>query len=126
MAEIRPDEEFRQFLREGRFMIQRAAASGRYIFYPRSIEPETGATDLEWVPASGRGVVYSTTVVRKKPPEPSYNVVLIDLEEGPRMMSRVEGVEPDAVKIGMAVEAKIVDQDDAKIVVFVPAGEGSK
>ena len=103
-------------------MIQRSRASGQYVFYPRTVAPGTGARDLEWVAASGLGTVYSTTVVRKKPPEPSYNVALIDLAEGPRMMSRVEGIAPDAVGIGMAVRAKIVDQDGELVVVFEPAG----
>jgi len=113
-----PDAEFRAFLMEGRFMIQRSKGDGAYVFYPRVIAPGTGARDLEWVPASGRGVVYSTTVVRKKPPEPSYNVALIDLAEGPRMMSRVEGLDPAAVAIGMAVQARIIDQDGEPVVVF--------
>jgi uncharacterized OB-fold protein len=113
-----PDSEFRAFLAEGRFMIQRSKGDGSHVFYPRAIAPGTGARDLEWVQASGRGVVYSTTVVRKKPPEPSYNVALIDLAEGPRMMSRVEGVDPAAVAIGMAVQARIVDQDGEPVVVF--------
>ena len=113
-----PDAEFRAFLAQGRFMIQRSKSSGAHVFYPRVVAPGTGARDLEWVQASGRGVVYSTTVVRKKPPEPSYNVVLVDLAEGPRMMSRVEGVDPDAVTIGMAVQARIVDQDGEPVVVF--------
>jgi len=113
-----PDAEFRAFLVAGRLMIQRSKSSGVHVFYPRAVAPGTGARDLEWVEASGRGVVYSTTVVRKKPPEPSYNVALIDLAEGPRMMSRVEGVEPAAVAIGMAVQARIVDQDGEPVVVF--------
>ena len=119
MTDVHPDEDFRRFLAEGRFMIQRSAASGRHVFFPRVAEPGTGAP-LDWVEASGRGVVYATTVVRKKPPEPSYNVALIDLAEGPRLMSRVEGVEPDAVVIGMAVRARIVDQDGEPILVFTP------
>ncbi len=113
-----PDVEFRAFLTEGRFMIQRSRSSGAHVFYPRVIAPGTGARDLEWVEASGRGVVYSTTVVRKRPPEPSYNVALIDLAEGPRMMSRVEGIDPAAVTIGSAVQARIIDQDGEPVVVF--------
>ena len=113
-----PDVEFRAFLTEGRFMIQRSRSTGVHVFYPRAVAPRTGARDLEWVEASGRGVVYSTTVVRKKPPEPSYNVALIDLAEGPRMMSRVEGVDPAAVVIGAAVMARIMDQDGEAVVVF--------
>ncbi|QGZ96213.1 Zn-ribbon domain-containing OB-fold protein [Terricaulis silvestris] len=119
MADAGPDEQFRAFLREGRFMLQRAASDGRFVFYPRAVAPGDGAA-LEWVEASGRGRVYSTTVVRKKPPEPSYNVALIDLAEGPRMMSRVEGVAPEDVKIGMAVRARIVVSGDEPFVVFEP------
>lgn len=119
MSETGPDEAFRHFLSEGRFMLQRSA-SGRYTFYPRVAEPGTGAA-LEWVEASGRGVVHAVTVVRKKPPEPSYNVVLVDLEEGVRMMSRVEALAPEQVSIGLKVQAKIIDQDGEPVVVFVPA-----
>lgn len=121
MSEIQPEAQYLQHLNEGRFMIQRARASGQYLFYPRIAEPVTGSTDLEWVEACGRGVVYSTTVVRKKPPTPNYNVVLIDLEEGPRMMSRVVGVEPEDVKIGMQVKARIETEGEAPVVVFEPA-----
>ena len=104
--EVRPDKEFEAFLADGRFMIQRSRSSGRYVFYPRVAEPVTGARDLEWVEASGRGTVYSVTVVRKRPPEADYNVVLIDLEEGPRLMSRVDGVGVDSVRIGLNVQAR--------------------
>ncbi|MEQ1808292.1 MAG: OB-fold domain-containing protein [Terricaulis sp.] len=123
MAETGPDKQFADFLREGRFMLQRAA-DGRYVFYPRVAAPGDGAA-LEWVEASGRGRVYSTTVVRKKPPEPSYNVALIDLAEGPRMMSRVEGPAPEDVKIGMDVRAHIVSNGETSFVVFVPADASS-
>lgn len=120
MNELKPDEDFQRFLGDGRFMIQRSLATGAYVFFPRVAEPGTGAA-LEWVEASGLGTVHATTVVRKKPPEPSYNVALIDLAEGPRMMSRVEGVAPDAVVIGMAVRAAITEQDGEPVVVFTPA-----
>lgn len=98
-------------------MIQRGVESGNAVFYPRVAAPGTGEA-LEWVAASGRGIVHSTTIVRKRPPEPSYNVALIDLEEGPRMMSRVEGIAPEDVTIGMAVVARIVTEDDVPVVVF--------
>jgi uncharacterized OB-fold protein len=120
-----PDAEFDAFLREGRFMIQRSRGSGQAVFYPRAVAPGTGARDLEWVEASGRGTVYSTTVVPKRPPTPSYNVALIDLAEGPRLMSRVEGVEPEAVAIGMAVRAKIVEEEGAPVLVFEPEGQAA-
>lgn len=116
----RPLHDYMAFLAQGRFMLQRSRSSGAYIFHPRVAEPQTGCTDLEWVEASGRGIVYSTTVIRVKPPGTAYNLALIDLAEGPRMMSRVEGVAPEAVKIGMAVKAGITEEDGAPIVIFTP------
>lgn len=121
MEPIYPEVDYQRFLGEGRLMIQRSRSTGRYVFYPRVAEPETGSPDLEWVQASGRGVVYSTTVVRQKPPTPSYNVALIDLAEGVRLMSRVEGIAPEEVRIGMAVKAKIVGENDSALLVFEPA-----
>lgn len=122
MSKIQPEAQYLQFLRDGRFMIQRSRVSGEYVFYPRVAEPLTGSTEMDWVEASGRGVVYSTTVVRKKPPMPSYNVALIDLEEGPRMMSRVEGIAPEDVRIGMQVKARIDTGGEVPAVLFEPGG----
>jgi uncharacterized OB-fold protein len=121
MDQIRPDHDYEAFLAEGRFMIQRSRSSGAFVFYPRVAEPVTGARDLEWVEASGAGVVYAVTVIRKRPPEKDYNVVLVDLAEGPRMMARVDGVEAVDVKIGMKVSAGIVSEEGKPIVVFYPA-----
>src|SRR2546425_3743636 len=92
VSDIHPEQDYLRYLNEGRFMILRSRDSGRFIFYPRVAEPKTGSTNLEWVQASGHGTVYSTTVISQKPPTPNYNVALIDLAEGPRMMSRVEGM----------------------------------
>ncbi len=115
-----PDARFLQFLEQGKLMLQRCRDTGRYVFYPRVLDPETGSPALEWVEASGLGTVYSTTVVRQRPPTPDYNVALIDLDEGPRMMSRVEGIQPDQVRIGMRVRARIIREGDAPLVVFDP------
>lgn len=117
---IQPEKDYVQFLEEGRFMILRSTETGGYVFYPRVIEPVTGATDLTWVQPSGLGTVYSVTVVRKRTPEESYNVVLVDLDEGPRMMSRVDGLPLDQVRIGMKVRAKVVRESEQPLVVFVP------
>jgi uncharacterized OB-fold protein len=121
MSTLHPEVDFQNFLAAGSFRIQRSRATGRYLFYPRVAEPQTGSTDLEWVEASGQGIVYSTTVIRQKQPAASYNLALIDLAEGPRMMSRVVGIAPEAVKIGMAVKALIIRENDLPLVVFEPA-----
>lgn len=111
-----PEAQFRAFLKDGRFMIQRSRSTGGYVFYPRISEPRTGATDLDWVEASGRGTVYAITVNRAKTGD--HNVAIIELAEGPRMMSRIEGVE--TVPVGTSVEVRIADIDGQPAVVFVP------
>jgi uncharacterized OB-fold protein len=116
------DAQFQRYLDEGRFMIQRARKSGRAFYYPRVAEPGTGDTDLEWFAPSGRAVVYSTTVVRTKPPAEPYNVALVDLEEGPRVTSRVVGIPASDVHIGMRVRVRIEQVDGKALLVFVPEG----
>ncbi len=122
MEQIRPEHDYEAFLADGRFMIQKSRSSGAYVFYPRVAEPKTGARDLEWVEASGDGTIYAVTVVRKRPPEKDYSVVLVDLAEGPRMMSRVDGIDPTAIRIGMAVKASVITEDGKSFVVFTPKG----
>lgn len=117
---IQPDNELQTHLAAGRFMLP-ADSEGRPFFPPRAIVPGTGSTDVRWIQASGRGTVYSATTIYKKPPEPSYNVALVDLAEGPRMMSRIEGIDPAAVRIGMAVQARIHMRGEGEFyIVFEP------
>jgi uncharacterized OB-fold protein len=113
-----PEADYLEFLRQGRFMIQRSRSSGRHVFHPRVAEPGTGSTDLEWVEASGWGTVHAITVIQQKPPQPTYNVALVDLDEGVRMMSRVEGLPPEAVRIGMRVRARVASEGDVPLVLF--------
>ncbi len=114
-----PEQTYKDKLAAGRFEIQKCAGCGKHVFYPRVVCPHCGADKLGWVAASGAGVVYSTTVVRRKPEAGGdYNVALIDLAEGPRMMSRVVGLEPAAVKIGARVKARVASEGEARIVEF--------
>ena len=115
-----PEATYQAFLREGRFMLQRCPETGAYVFYPRVLPPGRGDT-LEWVEASGRGTVYATTVTRRRPEQGgSYNVALIELAEGPRLLSRVVGLPPEEVRIGMGVRARIDAIDGTPAVVFEP------
>lgn len=114
-----PEAQFKAYLADGKFMIQRSASSGRHVFYPRPFIPGSGEDDLEWVEATGTGTVYSTTVNRRSPEKGgTFNVALIDLAEGPRMMSRVVGVPAEEVAIGQKVRARIEDLNGAPAVVW--------
>ncbi|MEO6293176.1 MAG: OB-fold domain-containing protein, partial [Burkholderiaceae bacterium] len=79
---------------------------------------------LDWVTPSGGGTVYAVTTVRRKPDAGGdYNVSLIDLDEGVRLMSRVTDLQPDAVRIGQRVRTH-VQLTDGCGVVLVFAIEG--
>lgn len=119
-AMIHPQQDYLRYLADGQFMLLRARGSGRIVFPPRIAEPGTGDTDLEWIEASGLGTVYSTSVMRERPPKASYNIALIDLDEGGRLMSRVEGIPPQDVAIGMRVHARIVSDEGEPLLVFMP------
>jgi uncharacterized OB-fold protein len=113
-----PDATWRAALAEGRLLLQRARTSGTVIFPPRLMEPGVGEGDLEWIEASGLGTVYATTVIERKPPASASNVVLVDLDEHVRVMSRVDGIAAEDVAIGMRVRARIITEADAPLLVF--------
>jgi uncharacterized OB-fold protein len=99
--------------REHRLVIQHCADCGLAVFYPRAICPYCGSDRLHWVDASGRGTVYSYTIVHRAPvgftDAVPYVVALIDLEEGVRLMSNVVDCTPSDVQIGERVEVVFED-----------------
>jgi uncharacterized OB-fold protein len=117
-----PDSQFRAGLKAGKFFVQQCMDCGRHLFYPRALCTFCASPRLQFKEACGKGRVYSATIVRQKPEAGGdYNVSLIDLEEGPRMMSRVVGMPPEEVAIGTPVRAKIAEIDGALAVVFESA-----
>ncbi|MFD4839436.1 Zn-ribbon domain-containing OB-fold protein [Achromobacter sp. NPDC058515] len=117
-----PQEQYFSALAEGRFQIQRCAGCGAHQFFPRVLCMHCGATDLAWTEPVGAGTVYSFSIVRRKPEAGGdYNVALIDLDEGVRMMSRVDGVAPERLRIGMPVKARVLRDEGQALVVFVSA-----
>lgn len=114
--------QYQAALDAGQFQIQRCKACAQAVFYPRELCPHCGSDQLTWETPSGKGTVYSTTVIRRKPDAGGdYNVALVDLAEGPRMMSRVEGMAPTDVKIGQAVQAEVIQHNGKGLVVFKAA-----
>ena len=108
-------------LERGELAYQFSPEAGRAVFYPRVICPFTGSDRLEWRVSAGLGTVHATTIVH--PPEGApYNVALVDCDEGFRLMSRVEDVAPDRVRIGMRVRFRVHRSggDEPPCPVFVP------
>ena len=114
-----PGPAFDDFLKRGELRLQVCTDCGKQIFYPRTICPGCGSDKLEWHQPSGKGSVYSTTTIRQRPDRGGdYNLSIIEFDEGARMMSRVEGIAPGEVRIGMAVRAAIVTVENEPLVVF--------
>jgi uncharacterized OB-fold protein len=115
--------QYQQALDEGRFVIQRCGDCGQAVHYPREVCPHCGSDDLSFQSASGLGTVYAVTTVRRKPDAGGdLNVSLIDLDEGPRLMSRVANLAPDQVRIGQRVRARIVQEQGQSLLVFDAEG----
>ena len=121
-----PYATFVDYCRKGELAYQYALDDGKAVFFPRVVAPVSGSTNLEWRVSRGLGTVHATTVVHSRDSAP-YNVALIDVDEGFRMMSRVEEIDPMQVRIGMRVQARMHPGDDKQppYPVFVPA-EGAR
>ena len=113
---------------EGRLLFQQCTACGHRQFYPRAMCTAC-AGEPAWVEAAGRGTVHTFTVIRQNWSDPfksqlPYVVVMVDLDEGVRMMAGLTDCEPGDVRIGMPVEAyTVVVEDGLGIPFFRPAGD---
>jgi hypothetical protein len=119
-----PLKTYLDHLERGELAYQFSPAANRAVFYPRVLCPFTGSDRLEWRVSTGTGTVYATTTVY--PPEGKpFNVALIDCDEGFRLMSRVEDIAPENVKIGMRVRFRVhrPGGEEPPCPVFVPEGK---
>lgn len=111
---------------EGKLLIQRCSACGEHQFYPRVLCTHCGAGTPEWVEASGRGRVHTFSVVHRNGmpgwrDEVPYVVAVIELEEGPRIMTNVVDCDPGDVSVEMPVEVTFVEQGEQTLPKFRPA-----
>ena len=93
---------------QGKLLLQYCEQCQRYQFYPRLYCMQCGFNALRWVEASRRGVIYSYTIIRQsKSPEfmndTPYNVAIVQLEEGPRMLSSIVDVDPSELRVDLPV-----------------------
>lgn len=106
----------------GELAIQRCRACGAHQFYPRPFCLACDSTDLLWVTAAGTGTVYSMTTVRMRVSqefEPPYVVAIVQLDEGPRLMTNIVG---GSCQIGDRVQVTWRKRRDAPpLPVFRPA-----
>jgi uncharacterized protein len=121
--------------REGRLLIAKCESCGRVHHYPRPFCPHCWSEDVHPVQASGTGTLYTFSTVYVNDLAPfkerlPYVAAIVELDEGPRLMTTIEGVGPDALRVGMRVTATFRPVDDADpespyLTVFTPSEESS-
>ena len=117
-----PAVTYRRHLEIGKLGYQRCADCSAAVFYPRVLCPVCGSGALEWRESAGRGTIYATTAMYSRNRD-TRNVVLVDLDEGFRMMSRVEEVPSEEVEIGTRVRFEVRQgEEDEPVAVFVLEG----
>ena len=120
------DDESRPYweaARAHRLVLQRCGACGRHVFYARALCPHCHRDALEWVRAAGTGVVYSFTVVHRPASKAfadrvPYVVALIDLDEGPRLLSTLRVSDPAQARVGQRVAVAFEDLGQVTLPVF--------
>jgi len=106
--------EFWEGCKRHELLIQRCKDCGTYRHYPRPMCPNCGSWNVEWIKVSGEGKVY-TYIVAHRPFHPAffgdvpYAVVIVELEEGVRMVSNLVDCKPQDIYIGMPVEVAFDD-----------------
>jgi uncharacterized OB-fold protein len=123
-------EPFWAGARERRLVIQKCVSCKKYVFYPRLGCPFCFSDRLEWVQASGRGTVYSYSVVRNNPPSSfmddlPFVIAIVELEEGVRMMTNIVDCDPEVVDCDMPVQVTFERlNDEITLPKFKPLAQG--
>jgi uncharacterized OB-fold protein len=125
------NEESRPFwegCKRHELVLQRCQDCRAWEYYPRALCRACHSARLSWEPVSGQGTIYSYTVCHR-PAGPAfagdvpYVVALIELAEGPRMVSNIVTDDPDAVRIGQPVRVTFDDvTDEITLPKFVVTG----
>ena len=110
-----------------RLVIQRCGACGLWQYYPRPFCKTCWSEEVSWAEACGRATLYTYSIVRRNDLPPfdgrvPYVAAIVDLEEGPRMISEVVDCPREDVAIGMDLVVTYRDLTDSlKLPVFRPA-----
>lgn len=104
----------------GRLLLRYCTACGKPHHYPRAICPFCASDATEWRQASGRGTIYTFSVMRRVPVP--YAIAYVTLEEGVTMMTNIVGADLDAIRIGQRVTVAFTPTDGGPPVpMFTPA-----
>lgn len=104
----------------GKLLVKRCADCGEHHHYPRSLCPFCFSDRTQWREATGMGIIYSYSVMRRA--EVPYVIAYVALDEGVKMMTNIVGCDPDEVRIGQRVKVRFVPSDGGPpLPMFAPA-----
>lgn len=115
----------------GELRIQRCLDCGGPYFYPRPVCPACGSARVEWFTASGDATLYSYVISHRPAPgfedEVPYAIAVVQLAEGPRMMSNITGAphSPEDLELDMPLRVTFEQRGEVAVPVFAPAAGGS-
>jgi uncharacterized OB-fold protein len=119
---------FWESLRDHAAKVQRCEQCATFRYIPKDICPTCFSDQATWSPISGRGEIYTYTIVRRAP-TPAYQedvpyvIAHVTMEEGFRMAGRLIGAYPDSVRIGMSVCIAYEDvTPEWTLFIFQPTG----
>jgi len=124
MPQTEDSEPFWRACNESRLVLRHCGQCHTVFYYPRRLCPACGSQRLGWHTASGRGTVFSFSEIHVPFAGPDwssqlpYTVVLVDLEEGPRMLTRLIGDTRAELRIGDALEVCFIEVDQQKLPFF--------
>ncbi|HEX5326806.1 MAG TPA: OB-fold domain-containing protein [Acetobacteraceae bacterium] len=105
---------------QNRFVVPTCTACGKAHWYPRAICPHCFAESIEWKQASGKGTVYSFSVMKRA--EVPYCIAYVTLQEGPTMMTNIVDCDLDSIRIGQPMQVKFVPSEGGPpMPMFAPA-----
>lgn len=117
-------KQFWEGCNKEQLLIQHCGDCHQYIYYPRIVCPNCMSSNISWHESSGRGKVYSYTIVRFGPPGFNDDVpfvsALVELEEGVRMITNIVNCDVEDVTCDMPVEVTFEQRDTVKLPVFKP------
>ena len=130
LPEITDDNRpFWEGCRRHQLLVQRCRACGACRL-GSPICPQCWGLEAEWVPASGRGRVYTWSIMYQRyhpffHQRLPYNLTVVELEEGPRLLTNLVGVRNEDIRADLPVEVEFEDVDEeVSLPVFRPAQQG--
>ncbi|WP_249871690.1 Zn-ribbon domain-containing OB-fold protein [Oceanobacillus saliphilus] len=113
IPEMHPEhQDYWDAAAEGRLLIKYCKSCEQYHYYPRNICIFCMSDETVWKEATGTGIIYTFSIMRRAKPAP-YAIAYVELDEGPKMMTNIVDCDLDSLEIGQKVKLVFKQTGDA-------------